>query len=603
MKSPILEYKPKPTFRTQYEKQKYWEGEQKKWVEGIGDIPGTLYHKTQEQKIKDRDLGSIFRPICRDVDLLIHQEIASCRKAGEALVVIKGRGVGLSAEMGCLANYFMKVYPGTTTLLTSQAQPKISSLFSEKVAVTYDNYDDDIKPVEINRNETKSSCYLRTEQLFLNEEEKEQLNMSKILCRETSESDKSTSAFSGEGAIFGAYDEIFLHQRREKLIRSSTSCFVNQKTRITTGFLLMGGTVEDGLTNHQLGDLQILINEIQEKGRLATMKARLLFIPSWMGAFMTNGWSDEKKGREWWEKEVEELSKLGDSAALRAFKMNNPMSLDDIFQLASGTRWEEDVSEKIKLQYKNVVKSNIPISQCKLVELKGQVETSMDKKGTIFILENPKPGIQYHLCVDGVATGSKSGEKEGSNVAGTIVKLFDPSGDSYAPVCIYTERPLTVEQSYISLVNQARYYNKYGGMKGIMAEANAGTSDHFGAFLRKMGHEKWIMQRQDLSGKGYSNTQKDFQYRTNEVRDFQMRQANIFIRKYAQVLKMIPLLLDMMTPESQNADILDSWLMFFVAAGVNFDKPYVPPKIKAPRQIRVISQDSSGKTFVEWKTV
>ena len=129
--SPILEWHPKPKFKNTYQRDSYWNEQKKLWIEGLNDIPGSLVHKTQEQQIKDRDLGSIFHPICRDVDLLVHQTIQDCRKTGEALVVIKGRGVGLSSEGGCLANYFMNVFPGTTSLLTSSDKPKIASLFSE----------------------------------------------------------------------------------------------------------------------------------------------------------------------------------------------------------------------------------------------------------------------------------------------------------------------------------------------------------------------------------------------------------------------------------------------------------------------------------------
>ncbi len=255
------------------------------------------------------------------------------------------------------------------------------------------------------------------------------------------------------------------------------------------------------------------------------------------------------------------------------------------------------------MQYKKVITANIPITKCKLVDINGQVETSVNTKGNVFILEPPKNNVQYFLCIDGVATGTKSGETKGSNVAGTIVKMFDPSGDSYAPVCIYTERPETVEQSYFNLVSQAKYYNKFGGLKGVMAEANAGTSDHFSVFLKKQGLEKFIMSRQDLSGKGNSNTKKSFQYISVEVRDWQIRQANIFIRKYIDVLKMPQLLLDLMSPLNQNADILDSWLMWFIAAGADFDKPYVPPRVQQRRQIRVLCQDSSGRVSYEWRYV
>ena len=600
-KSPILEYIPKPTFRTTYERDKYWAEEKVKWVEGVGEIPGTLIHKTQEQKIKDRDLGHIFRPICRDVDLLIHQTVAECRKAGEALVIIKGRGVGLSAEMGCMANYFMKVYPGTSTLLTSQEKAKIASLFSEKVALTYDQYDEEIKPVQVNRNETSNTCYLKVEQYYKNPEGETQLNTSQITCRETSDTPASASAFSGQGAIFGAYDELFLHKRRKELVRSSASCFMNAKTRKTTGFLLAGGTCEDTLTNEQLAELSKLVKEIQTKGYLETMKAKLLFIPAWMGTFMTNGWSDEKKGREWWEKEVEALEKLDDGSAVRAFRMNNPMSLDDIFELDKGGRFEDDVADKIKEQHKIITLDKPPIQVCNLVDMGHEIVKQYSKKGKVEILEDPRDNVGYYLNIDGVATGTKAGADEGSNVAGTIVKMFDTNGLIYAPVSIYTERPETIEQSYINLCSQARYYNKFGGLKGIMAEANAGTADHFSTFLEKNGLGKFIMNRQDLSGKGNSNKKKLFQYVTVDVRDFQIKASNIFLRKYISNIRMLSLLNQMMTAKSENADILDSWYMWFIAAK-DYDKPAKTPPPPAVRQVQRMERDKDGRTITVWST-
>ena len=599
--APILEHKPKPSFKNTYERDKYWANEKVKWMEGVGDIPATLYHKTQEQKIKDRDLGTIFRPVCRDADLLVHQTIRDCRKDGEALIIIKGRGFGLSSEMGCLSNYFMKVFPGTTSLLTSQEKPKIASLFSEKVAVTFDNYDEQIRPVEVRRNETATTCYLKTEQLYLNEFGKEQFNTSQIICRETSDNPRSASAFSGQGAIYGAYDEIFLHKRRKELVRSSASCYMNQRTRTTTGFLMCGGTVEDGLTNAELSELAILIEEIQSKGRLENMKARLLFIPSWMGTFMTNGWSDKKKAMEWWNKEIDELQKLKDPAAVRAFRMNNPMSLDDIFELSKGGLFEDDVANLIKEQYKIILNTPQPEESVNLLDMNGSIIKQQDLKGNTTILEQPRQNVEYYLCIDGVATGTDVGEKEGSSVAGTMVKMFDNNGLIYAPIAIYYERPKTVEQSYINLISLAKYYNQFGGFKGFSAEANAGTADHFSSFLYKNNMEKYIIQRKDLSGKGNSNTKKSFQYVTKDVRDYQIRAANIYLRKYIGNIKMKQLILDLMKSVSENADIRDSWFMWFVGAG-DYDKPMPIKKPKQQRQVPRITRDSQGKTQIEWIT-
>lgn len=593
--SPILEWKPKPLFKTDLEKQRYWGKQKEIWLDGINDIPGTLAFKTQELQIKDRDLGEIFRPICRDVDLLIHQKIQECRKKGKALVLIKGRGVGASAEIGCLTNYFMRVHPGTTSLITSKDQPSASSLFSEKIMVTFSNIDPDIRPEIINKNETKNASFLKTEIEYKGLDGKAVFNTSKCVVRETSDSLESATAFSGEGAIFGAYDEFWLGKRRDELLMSSTSCYMNAKTRTMTGFLLCPGTVEPRLTNEQLAELEIMIRQVTEKGMLGTMPAELLFIPCWMGTFMTNGWSDEKRGTEWWMQNVEALK--NDKKALRAFKMNNPMSLDDIFELTSGGAYEDDVGEMLKATGEKLRKEPPVIQQTKLVKIGDTIQTTQSKEPNIFIAEQPKQNVQYWQLVDGTATGSETGSADGSDVCGMIVKGYDPNGDSYVPVCIYLERPKTVEQSYISLVNQLRYYNIFNGMVKCCAEGN-NTSDHFSTFLEKEGLGKYIQKRKDLSGKGNTEKNKPFQYIGKDEIDFQYRFMNIFLRKYGHNIKFLMLIEDMLKPLSVNADMRSAFNMFSIALPTNFDKPveHKKPLSKGRYVITV----KNGQTQWEW---
>lgn len=595
--SPILELKPKPTFRTEYEREKYWAEEKKRWIEGYNGLPGTFYHAVQEQAIKRRVGGKSIKTIARDCDLWIHEAIRETRKQKKSQFIFKGRGLGLTTiGAGSLPNYFMRVYPGSTCLMTSHIQANISKVFTDKTMVTYDGYDPDIKPSILNKNETKSSVYLKVQIKYKDDNGKIDVASSDLFCKETSDSEKAANGFSGTGAIYGFYDEIALHKRRKSLLQSSIECYKDENGELE-GLLLGGGTVEANLSNEDIAELQALINDKD------LLNANILFCPFWWGKYMVNGHSDEKKAMEEWEKTYERLNKSDDKSWLRAHIKNNPRSLDDIFDLADSGRWEDDVSEIIKLTYKDVVQQNIPVTTCKLVDMNSNIEVITNTTGPVHILEHPKKNIDYWLVIDGVATGKKSGDDDGSNVAGTIVKGYDPAGDSYTPVCIYTERPNSVEDSYIALSSQAKYYNKFSGLRGINAEANASTADHFSTFLEKIGLGKYMVMRKDLSGKGFSNTKKFFQHVTIDVRDWQMRQANIFLRKYGHTIKMILLLKDMMKPAGENADILDSWLMFFPTVGADFDKPVPPPKPKRPRQIPVIIRDSNGMTRVEWKNL
>ena len=52
--SPIYVRTPIPTFRSEYEKQKYFAENKKRCIEGYGDIPGTLYDYLQNQYLKHR---------------------------------------------------------------------------------------------------------------------------------------------------------------------------------------------------------------------------------------------------------------------------------------------------------------------------------------------------------------------------------------------------------------------------------------------------------------------------------------------------------------------------------------------------------------------
>lgn len=594
---PIYTWRPTPVFRTTLEKQKYWAQQKKYWLEGWNHLPGTLYHYLQEQKIKDRVSGKTIRPIPRESDLWIHEEVRNCRTLKCPSAMIKTRGIGLSSLGGSLINYFMRTYPGSTSLVTSADQPRISKLYTDKIKVTHENYNPDIKYEISKLNEAQLKTYLQLEVKHLDDTGQETISYSDIFCNQTSASDDAAASFSGTGAIFGFYDELPLNKRRKKLLQSSVECYRNQLTGEVDGFLLTGGTCEDILTNEELLEFQKLVLDA------AAYNMRVFFIPYWWRFMDENGNVDRKKGEEWYKKERDRFENLEDQSHLRAFMKNNPGSLADIFDLAKGGLFEDDVADKIEQQHKIIISlKDEPLEvPHKLVEMNGEVEFVPDKNGVIFIKEKPKEGVQYYEVIDGVATGSKAGNEEGSNVAGLIMKMFDPSGYSYSPVALYYERPKVIEQSYFKLTTLAKGYDRFGGLKGIMAEANAGTADHFSTHLEKLGMGKYIMNRKDLSGKGNSNTKKNFQYVTIDVRDWQIRQANIFLRKYIASIRMKRVLEDLLKGSMENADIRDAFLMFFVAAGANFDKQ-VTKEIAKPREIVTLENHNGRNVWVK-KTV
>lgn len=593
-KSPYFVWTPRPTFRSLYEEQKYFEGEKKKWIEGDGDVPGSLYFYLKEGFIKHRVIpqghDSVERPMPRIASLWMHQAFNATRKKKKVQLVFKGRGVGLSSEMGAMAIYQSKVFPGSNTIVTSKDQDGIAVFFQEKIYVPYQHLDARIRPDEIKRNNTKSRCYLELGVNHIGNDGLEQYSRSTINLRETTERPDSPQNFSGQGAALGLFDELPLHPRKEKLLDSSIECFRNPFTKELDGFLLGGGTFEDSMSQEDIeGFRQLVANK-------DLWDCEILFVPFWWSFDIdANGYPNKKKAFEWWDKQYEKLS--SSEAKQRAFVRNNPRTLDDIFENVKGGRWEEETEEIIRAQKKAVLEADVPCPKYTFINLGGAVTPELSKKGSIWMIEPVKPNCTYILGVDGVGSDTETGGKEGSEMAGVIIKMFDPTSDPFMPVAIHSERPKTIEGGYRKLINLAIYYNQYQGFQKIWAEANMATASHFGNFLITEGYKRWISMRKDLSGKGWIDTKKMFQYRTPDHIAFQYKQANIFLRRYAHSIQMMPLIDQLLLPKNMNADILDAWLQFFTAMP-NFDQATKPKPVPKPRTaLTMVWED--GKTVLK----
>lgn len=587
-------------FKTSLDKQRYWALEKKRWLEGYENLPGTYYHFLQEQMIKDRTKGNTLRPRPLERDLIIHEKIRECReKLKSHLLIYKARNTALSTTIGSLTNYFMRAYPGSTCNITSADQARIANLYNDKIKVCFDNYNPDIRYKINKKNEGQARTYLQIAIKYLDSSGIEQIGYSDVKCYQTSNSDEDAMAFSGTGAIFGGYDEGPLNKRIVKVLKSSEECYRDSLTGEMSGFLLVGGTVEEGISSSQLYDFLTLVESKD------IFKMEEMFIPFQWRFHDENGYLDLEAAEKWYEVEYARKAKSSDPSDLIAFKKNNPRSRDDIFDLATSGVFEDDVSDKIKVQLNEVrgeKPAKFPELKYSLSNIGGAVRGVPDKtRGVFDILEMPKPGCLYYSCVDGVATGKQVSGDEGSKVASIIMKMYDPdiNSFSYMPVCVYHERPSTVEQSYFHISNQAMFYNVYDGFKGFSAEANASTADHFATFLSKEGLSRYVIMRKDLSGKGYSNTKRVFQYVTPSVRDYQIKMANPFLRKYIQSLRHKGLLQDLMKPSTENADLRDAFLMFFVAVPPDFDKP-IEKTVSKYTSTLVLEYTSEG---TRWKEV
>jgi hypothetical protein len=585
---PIYQRKPIPTFRTEYERDKYYDNKKKIWIEGANGLTGMHIYYLDEMYLFNRVTGQTYYPICRDIDVLIFHRIEELRKIFRWLYITKGRGIGLSTIMFTIPHWFFRMYPGSKCVATTgKDKTTLGTLFSNYFMHAYNNMDELIRPMLINKNETKSESYLKMQIKTKKEGGEIELRTSEFVCKETSDNPKSPTAFSGYGAIYGGLDEVPLHPRREELLKSAIEIFTDPLTKEIKGFCLGGGTVEDVLTAE---DIVKLKNFIDNCGALNFEHA---FIPATWGNCMTNGWSDIKQAEEKILKKREELDQMEDKSFLKAYTKNNPLTLDEIFEMGGSGKFEEDVIAKVRITLKSI--KNIEQPRYDLVDINGNIITNPSTKSPIILLEQPKEGVAYKIGNDGTGSTKDSGVIDGSDVAMVVTKMFDPSDEqsSYTPVAYYAERPSNFENSYIKQTNMIKLYNKFDLAK-VRLQANQ-ANEHFGAHLTKEGLGKILGFRHDLGGVAKENKNKMGTYVTDDIIEWQYRQANRVLRKYGQNFKLKRLLEEILMPYETNTDVLDAWLMSLIEMGIDFDKPVVK---KAP-PVRVVYENrlKSDGTF------
>jgi hypothetical protein len=597
---PILEWKPKPTFKTTKERDKFMDIERERWVNGYKGIPGSLYFKTMECQLKNRISGELEPMICRDVDLYHHVRKNISRKNKRSHGTLKGRGIGLSTDFAAEVMYTIILKPGANVNVTSKTQPAISTLFGEKIMSTYETMDEFLRPVKKNFNKTKQTSYLVTEAKYYDINGILRTGESVINALETSNSDIAASAFSGSGAALGIYDELPLHKRRQMLLDSSIYCYINQRTGEMEGFLLWGGTVEETISNDEL----IAFRETVESAE--TWKSDITFLDALWGKqdprLPYNGWTNWKWAEEQYSKELEEKIKQGNPVSLRSFKKNNPRTLDDIFELGSGAYWEDDVTEIVKANYKEVEnnkgKEKIETGKIFIMNRKAHFEPA--HKGFVEIIERPKEGVKYFMGVDGVGSDERTSttkKEERSMMAWTILKMYEgPESANFYPVLQGAEYVDTIESSYNRVLACALWY----GAKTHI-EANQGQSMGLVTHFINAGFEDLLLELQKVPGAPKLKKKVYGQQRNDEVLRKQIEICNMYLRKYGHLVKIPTLASEIFTAKKgKNADRLSSFMTAVIAAWPIISKPaekHISQTMAHIEQVRWVERD--GVYFAE----
>lgn len=425
--SPRFIFSPPPTFKTNLERLNYRAEEKRRCFEGYNGLTPYHYFYLTQCFIKIGTAGLIERPQWRDCDGWILEGFHEARKRMFDMLLLSRREIGKTTiGGGLLPNYFMRMFPGSTSIMTSCDKDRIYNMFTDKTIVTFQNLSPDFAPKNMSKRQTKNDVALEADYGFLDQYGEKKVGRSRLFCKETV---LKPDGFSSIRAIYGYYDEIALHERAQQLMESSQSCYMEGTQK--TGTMFSAGTIEAGVPQESVNMLREIV------GNSEISKTVVLLAPYWWGLkeFMVNGHSDEKKGKEWWDKECERLEKSTIKSAIKSFKKNYPPDLETALDTATSGTLPEECLAILSEQRKRIMRDKPPIQTYRLFRNEeGKVEYEPDKNGKFYILTLPDENKDYSSGTDPIPFGNAN-LTDGSDYA--IIISEDDTGTD---VAYYAER-------------------------------------------------------------------------------------------------------------------------------------------------------------------
>ncbi len=581
-------YEPVPVFKKTVDQQRYWELQKERWIEGYNGLTGPHYFYLQECWLKAGTKGDLIRPFWRDVDEFMFEGIQLAQTKGRnECGIIKRREVGLtSIGAGCLPMYYMRVYPGCTVIMTSCDKPRIYKMFNDKTMVVYNNMNKSIQPKVVSLNQTKNNVYLKSK-ITTVVDGVEQVREGDIYCQETVENPK---AFSSTRCAYGFFDELPLHTKREKLIASSEACFMD--SGVKSGFLLWGGTIEDGIGTETLIDMRQMVADSEGAGR------SLIFVPAWMGLenitengkvvkIMKNGYSDKERGTAWVEAELERREKYESATRYQGFRKNYPLTIEGALEISDGGILPVEIMEALNDREKVLRANPPPIGKYKLIRQEdNSVVAVPHKRGKFLILSHPQEGILYTSGTDPIPFNDAA-IADGSDYALT---MKDYDNQNY--VGFYAERNMDADDV---IENCILFQDYYFGAK-TMLERNVG-----GVALAKYkdaGRSDLLANQPTSLGIKFIDKRVKKGYYKNEQTSGRCNDLLIkYLKQYASSISFERMIEEIRRYLIDNTDLLDAML-----ANELYDADITKKKAKKMGKSRIkrvpmMIRDKDGKTI------
>lgn len=369
------------------------------------------------------------------------------------------------------------------------------------------------------------------------------------------------------------------------------------------GKISMPCTLEDMKPNAGERYLKLWINSskkhLSANGRTTSGLYRYLK-PYWEGleGFVDEwGFDMKEEAIAYVEAEIEGAV---DDAERVKLRRQFPRNENDAFNIVRGESIEEDVRLILEEVLSLSKLGNFDMQPCEIFEFDGDVKIKNveARKDCLYIIEEPREGVEYIIGIDGTATdlvsqGKDTADKR-SEFAIVVTKKLEFGQRSYCEVALISKMPNRREDMYRTAFLLWKYYNKYNKCL-VMAEGNAGNASPLDAFFTNRGAKRALMRELKYIGTDIKEYKNHTGFvRTGTVKSTQLDLLNICGRLHGTHLRHPALIENILQVGRDNTDLADAFMAAMVGWGnfgnIEYKKEVVTDRYAKMRQIRTFDQ-------------
>ena len=314
------------------------------------------------------------------------------------------------------------------------------------------------------------------------------------------------------------------------------------------------------------------IAKISKNGRTISGLYRYLK-PYWEGleGFVDEwGFDLKEEAIAYVEAEIEAAPDAGKKIKLRR---QYPRNQDDAFNIVRGESIEGDVKLILEETLALAKLGNFSSQPCEIYEYEGDVRIKNVEptKECLYIIEEPRPNVEYVIGIDGTATDLASQGKETadkrSEFAIVVTKKLEFGQRSYCEVAVISKIPNKREDMYRIAYLLWKYYNKYDKCL-VMAESSAGNASPLLSFFTNRGAKRALMRELKYIGTDIKEYKNHIGFiRTTQVKSTQIDLLNICGRLHGSHMRHPALIENILQVGTDNTDLADAFMAAMVGWG------------------------------------